>query len=846
MRTLHADLTTAQQQDSATPYIELNFRSRSGVTTRSYKTTDATNRIQLVQQAEGRYGGTIAVPGSQDIAAIIQLRDADNSLIGLDWKGYRLDIAWGYNTDSGNRAVAVSGDNDANGEGEPLYVVRQRSVSVEGELYLELDCASLWGILNRLWLNRTSQIPIKYKIDTSNEAEMIEIMHELLGGSTVNTPTTSDTGTVVTFDAGAATYTAYDIESRNRFENNVELVPLDSSAVGDITYFASVDKFNRLSMNLTTPGAGGWTITWEYWNGAWVSISPAPTGNVTFQVGQLVITVLGDGHLADWATTNLNGTDVVFPDAALYYVRARVAAQTVFTTAPLATYITLAMDFASEMDTSDEDEIGVKPTYESSLDELLITTLKAVQSRVRLRTVLRKDGFHTRFIDKNQAGQDYIYSLSGDHTFFSSTLESGPIIPNEVLVINKDPGEPGSHEGSANDGISIAALGHIIWVKKEESSVDTAEDITIAQAIIDSLIWDSHSGDIEVPMNVGQEIWDKIQVIDSRSGETYTGFVSGLERLYKPGVYKLRIQMGGNDRIAQPNWLLQAQRHVIPAQDIERRRIEIQTASSSPLPIDTNLETGIGVFPNVNLSAIPTIPTSVTRPTFRDLIPTSAATPVTPIIPTPIPPRLPTPPPRGGRVGGVMQFPLSLLDIPVYSPDEARWANPTIPDILIPKVFKTPASPHPEATKNVQNLILKSADQTVNNSTSFIDDNDLLFEVGRNEIWIVEYTLFHRSDNTPEIKFLIDLPSGATFVQGGHRTTAGAGSHIGDIDTDSNTSGGIVCSGSTGQDMMTLFNGVITISTTGGECKLQWAQWVADMSNTIVRKNSYIKAFRVS
>lgn len=666
MRTLHADLTTAQHQDSSTPYIELNFRSRDGATTRSFKTTDGTNRVQLVQQAEGRYGGTIAVPGSQDISAVIQLRDADNSLVVLDWKGYRLDIAWGYNTDSGDKAVHDS--TFQNGEGEPLYVIRQRSVSSEGDLYLELECASLWGILNRLWLNRTSQATIEYKKGTSNEADLIEIVHELLGGSTPGTPATPTLGTVVT-QVDSGTYTSYASESRNRDLNDVLLVPEDGSGVGDATYFGLDGKFNRISINLSTGGTGSWGIEWEFWNGSsWTSLSPQPLNNRTFNTpspnGHLVLIDCGDSHLSSWTAINLNttgfggaGPDSAFPNSTLFYIRARVSSQSSFSVRPAASFVTMAMDFASEMNDDTAAEIGFKPNYESVLGERLADTLKGVQTRVRLRTVLKRDGFHTRLIDKNQVGQDYSYSLSGDHTFFSAVLEDGPIIPNEVVVISVDPGVAGGVEGSASDAGSIASIGNITWVVKEESVTTEGEADSVAQAVIDSLIWDTVAGDIEVPMNIGQEIWDKVEVIDSRSGETFTGFVSGLERIYEPGTYKLRIQMGGLDRIVQPRWLVQAQRHIAPAQEVERRRIAIQTAKAAPL------------------LPIPDIDESDVR---RRSIQTARSSPLGDRVGTDSGPEIRLDNPTNFRDhinfrgGNAMAFPLELLT----SPDETRWANP--------------------------------------------------------------------------------------------------------------------------------------------------------------------------
>ena len=87
MRTLHADLTTAQKAASATPYVSLVFTSRDRATTRTYLTTSSPNRIVHIQQSEGATNDHISAPGEQPFAVLIRLRDNDNALGVLEWRG---------------------------------------------------------------------------------------------------------------------------------------------------------------------------------------------------------------------------------------------------------------------------------------------------------------------------------------------------------------------------------------------------------------------------------------------------------------------------------------------------------------------------------------------------------------------------------------------------------------------------------------------------------------------------------------------------------------------------------------------------------------------------------------
>lgn len=146
-------------------------------------------------------------------------------------------------------------------------------------------------------------------------------------------------------------------------------------------------------------------------------------------------------------------------------------------------------------------------------------------------------------------------------------------------------------------------------------------------------------------------------------------------------------------------------------------------------------------------------------------------------------------------------------------------------------------------------LIRKTADETVNNSSTLQNDNHLSFIMDANELWILELTIFYDSNTTADIKVGITLPSGATY-RGGQSTLDATGSgSVEQIDRFSDNDAGLAALNAGGAGagvvVMATFRFFITISSTPGVCQVVWAQRVANVSNTIMLAGSYLKAFRI-
>lgn len=105
-------------------------------------------------------------------------------------------------------------------------------------------------------------------------------------------------------------------EANSPATNDMTLTPA-VPAVNDAYYFGHNEEFSQLKVWVTTAGVNQ-TITWEYWNGAWVALSGVSDGTSSF-------TSTGDNIVSwtapsDWADTTVNS------QGPYRYVRARVSA----------------------------------------------------------------------------------------------------------------------------------------------------------------------------------------------------------------------------------------------------------------------------------------------------------------------------------------------------------------------------------------------------------------------------------------------------------------------------------------------------------------------------------------
>ena len=127
---------------------------------------------------------------------------------------------------------------------------------------------------------------------------------------------------------------------------------------------------------------------------------------------------------------------------------------------------------------------------------------------------------------------DYAYDdtfLSTNHTFFSRVYRNRLVLPNEI-VVKSSPDHSPQYTGDATSAASYALLPKTDY--KIMRLTSTAQAEAIAAAIIQRLEVDHARGNGYAPMNVGQEVYDYINVTSEAAANSRAGNIGYLTRVW--------------------------------------------------------------------------------------------------------------------------------------------------------------------------------------------------------------------------------------------------------------------------------------------------------------------------
>jgi hypothetical protein len=141
--------------------------------------------------------------------------------------------------------------------------------------------------------------------------------------------------------------------------------------------------------------------------------------------------------------------------------------------------------------------------------------------------------------------------------------------------------------------------------------------------------------------------------------------------------------------------------------------------------------------------------------------------------------------------------------------------------------------------------IRKPADEIVNNSAVYQNDNDFFFSVAANEVWAFQLGMRVTSNTTADIKFQWTVPSGMTgrwwgLYQNGDGTLV-----VSAKTADLITSPFTIPWGGVSEGFIN-WSGTAVNSSTAGTLQLQWAQGTATVVDTKIMQDSFLQAQRVA
>lgn len=143
--------------------------------------------------------------------------------------------------------------------------------------------------------------------------------------------------------------------------------------------------------------------------------------------------------------------------------------------------------------------------------------------------------------------------------------------------------------------------------------------------------------------------------------------------------------------------------------------------------------------------------------------------------------------------------------------------------------------------------IYKSSDQSVNNSTTLVNDSALLFAVPANQTWQFEAMILDSigvdgSQNYPGLKAAFTVPTGATLDWG---VVVGAkNGRISGSGTPFTVFGPLGLA--TASSDLVVIQGRVANGANAGNCQFQFAQSMAQVANTTVLTGSVLRAWRVA
>ena len=180
--------------------------------------------------------------------------------------------------------------------------------------------------------------------------------------------------------------------------------------------------------------------------------------------------------------------------------------------------------------------------FQIGLNDNRLAKLKELLAYTTCKMVVKADGAIHIFVPVTTGVvYDYEYSLADTyHIFFSKRFRRRLVFPN-YIVVSSHP-DQGSYTGTATDP------SYTLIEKREHyymRPTSNAQAISLAEAILSRYQIDAEAGAANIPlMNIGAEVYDYVNITDSRAGDSRAGNLGWLTRHYEPGKFSMDFGFG--------------------------------------------------------------------------------------------------------------------------------------------------------------------------------------------------------------------------------------------------------------------------------------------------------------
>ena len=509
MRSLTSTLTAAQQSNSRKPCPKLVLTS--GATSYTYEGGTG-ERIIRIEHGESEYSHQVTV----------YLDNSDKTLTDLDLKGYTAVLSHGLVTSAGKEYSACA----------PLKVIGQRFSSAPGRLVCALQ---LIGIPDRI---KADKADADYNHDPTSVKTVKDLITEIADGDPVPEELTVLQNN---YGSGASYIDMYSGAEKSLLAQKITIDATITKLAfrvkrillpsGNVTYkIIDVDTEAPLASK-SFAATNISNTSYEYYE---VTLD---TPLVVDQEVWLCIEYIG-GDSSNYIKVSYTPIDLVanenmmYVSGSIYDVPGWDLNYQYKHTGPGIDVFDHCQEYEVVYDSEDSliDSYIPADSFNIRHGESRLDVIDKLLYHTGCQRIFKADGkIHIFVPTTTGTTYDSEYTLAAGHPFFAKALRKALVIPNKI-VVQSNPDDTAQYSGESTSAASYALMPVSDFYRTLLES--GAQANSIAAAIISRLEIEAQQGGASVPVNCGAELYDYINVIDSREADSKAGNIGSLNIVY--------------------------------------------------------------------------------------------------------------------------------------------------------------------------------------------------------------------------------------------------------------------------------------------------------------------------